>query len=79
MTKMQELMVELAPQMGFITDVEIPRIMAIDRLQQVLVRCNNCRFVCAVQDLAHLEKCIEAGGDWVRDVEIGRASCRERV
>jgi hypothetical protein len=37
------------------------------RLRPVLVRCGGCRFMCAAQDAAHLTRCVEAGGDYVRD------------
>ena len=40
------------------------------RLAQVLVRAGGCRFLCAVQDVAHLERCLVAGGDYVRDVSL---------
>lgn len=40
------------------------------RLTQVLVRCGACRFVCAVQDVSHLETCLAAGGDYIRDVSL---------
>jgi len=55
---------------GFITDKELLKLVAIDRLCQVLVRCGGCRFTCAAQDVAHLETCIKAGGDYVRDVSF---------
>ena len=40
------------------------------RLYQVLVRAGGCRLTCATQDVAHLTACLEAGGDYVRDVSI---------
>ena len=40
------------------------------RLTQVLVRAGRCRFVCAVQDVSHLERCLTTGGDYVRDVSL---------
>lgn len=55
---------------GFLMDTDIPELIAIDRLCQVLVRCGGCRFVCSAQDVAHLEKCVVAGGDYVRDVSF---------
>lgn len=54
----------------------------IDRLLQVLVRCGNGRFVCAVQDVKHFIHIINEhrqkvfgddimkGGDYVRDVSL---------
>jgi hypothetical protein len=55
---------------GFITADQVPAIQAMDRLCQVLVRCGACRFVCAIQDLEHLKRCIALGGDYVRDVSF---------
>lgn len=56
--------------MGFLTSAEMPELIALDRLFPVLVRCGGCRFTCAAQDCAHLIACIEAGGDYVRDVSF---------
>ena len=53
---------------GFLSQADIGDILAFDRMRQVLVRCGRCRFRCAVQDLEHLEQCIVAGGDYIRDV-----------
>lgn len=55
---------------GFITEAQMPQLIALDRLCPVLVRCGCCRFTCGAQDLAHLTKCIEAGGDYIRDVSL---------
>lgn len=55
---------------GFLTSADMPELVKLDRLFQVLVRCGGCRFTCAAQDVAHLIKCIEAGGDYVRDVSL---------
>lgn len=55
---------------GFLRDTDVDELQQIDRLCQVLVRCGGCRFVCSAQDVAHLERCIEAGGDYVRDVSF---------
>lgn len=55
---------------GFITDKDLPELIALHPLCQCLVRCGCCRFVCAAQDVAHLLKCIDAGGDYVRDVSV---------
>lgn len=55
---------------GFLRDTDMPELIAVDRLCQVLVRCGGCRFTCAAQDVAHLVKCVEAGGDYVRDVSF---------
>ena len=32
--------------------------------------CGGCRFTCAAQDCAHRIRCVEAGGDYVRDVSF---------
>ncbi len=56
--------------MGFLTDKDIPQLIALDPLFPVLVRCGGCRFTCGAQDVVHLEACIKAGGDHVRDVSF---------
>jgi hypothetical protein len=56
---------------GFLRDTDIEIIVHHDRLRQVLVRCGNCRFVCAVQDVKHLIGIIERDGqDYIRDVSL---------
>jgi hypothetical protein len=55
---------------GFLKDTDIPALIALDRLCPVLVRCGGCRFTCSAQDIAHIIRCIEAGGDYVRDVSF---------
>lgn len=56
---------------GFIaTREQAATLCGLDRLFQVLVRCGACRFVCSIQDLDHLTRCIDAGGDYVRDVSL---------
>ena len=55
---------------GFLRDVDMVTLIGLDRLCQVLVRCGGCRFTCAAQDVTHLVKCVEAGGDYVRDVSF---------
>lgn len=59
-----------AESYGFLRDTDMAELIALDRLFQVLVRCGGCRFTCAAQDVAHLVKCVEAGGDYVRDVSF---------
>jgi hypothetical protein len=54
----------------FLTDKTITELIDIDRLCPVLVRCGGCRFTAGAQDIPHLVKCIEAGGDYVRDVSF---------
>lgn len=56
---------------GFLTSREDEdTLIALDRLFPMLVRCGGCRFTCAAQDIRHLVKCVEAGGDYVRDVSF---------
>ncbi len=55
---------------GYLKDTDILTLVALDRLCPVLVRCGGCRFTCAAQDVAHLEACITAGGDYIRDVSF---------
>lgn len=59
-------------RMSFLTAEEVVLVAACEetRLFQLLVRCGGCRFVCAAQDVAHLIRCVEAGGDYVRDVSV---------
>lgn len=57
--------------MGFITSREQEaELKQLNRLQPVLVRCGAGRFTCAVQDLPHFIACVNAGGDYVRDVSL---------
>ena len=54
---------------GFLKDCDLPELTKIDRLFPCLVRCEGCRFTCAVQDVSHLVGIIEASGqDYVRDI-----------
>lgn len=57
---------------GFFADTDIDALAAHPdgRLYQVLVRAGGCRFICAVQDVAHLDACLTAGGDYIRDVSL---------
>lgn len=55
---------------GFITSAQMPELITLDRLHPVLIRCGGCRLTCAAQDVAHIMRCIEAGGDYVRDVSL---------
>ncbi len=59
---------------GYLKDTDILQLIALDRLCPVLVRCGGCRFTCAAQDVAHLESCIAAGGDYIRDVSFPTGS-----
>lgn len=62
---------------GFVTKDDMPELIALDRFCPLLVRCGGCRFTCAAQYLEHLMKCIEAGGDYVRDVSFPDGSLEE--
>jgi hypothetical protein len=53
---------------GFLVEADMPELIRLDRLFPCLVRCEMCRFTCAAQDVAHLIECVEACGDYVRDV-----------
>jgi hypothetical protein len=56
---------------GFITEAQLPAVIAEDRLQMIIVRCGNGRFVCPAQDVAHFIAIIEKeGSDYIRDVSI---------
>jgi hypothetical protein len=55
---------------GFLTEADMPELIALDRLCPVLVRCGACRFTCAAQDCAHLITAIVAAKDYVRDVSF---------
>ena len=57
---------------GFLLDTDIKKLAACgqSRLWRVLVRCNNARFTCAIQDVETMEKYVNAGGDWFRDVSL---------
>jgi len=56
---------------GFLTMQDIKVIAKEDRLKQILVRCGNCRFLAAAQDVKHLIDIIERDGkDHVRDVSL---------
>lgn len=81
-----QLAQEIQKNYGFITESQISELEAIDRFMLVMVRCNNGRFVCPIQDLKHFKQIIQEhyrflqeksqepgwmhGGDWVRDVSV---------
>ena len=62
---------------GFVTSDQVKSIVGLSRLFQLSVRCGNCRFLCSAQDVEHLIRCIEAGGDYVRDVSIPANSLQQ--
>ena len=56
---------------GFLAAVDLPELIAVDRLQPCLVRCGAGRFTAPAQDVAHFVAIIEADGrDYVRDVSM---------
>ena len=56
---------------GFLTAKSLElELCGLDRLFPLLVRCGCGRFTCAVQDLPHFTRCVNAGGDYVRDVSL---------
>lgn len=58
-------------QGGFLTNEDVKIVAKTDRLTQILVRCGNCRFVAAAQDIKHLTDIIERDGhDYVRDFSL---------
>jgi len=74
--KNPELYNKLYSQGGFISPDDLQAIEAVDRFIQVIVRCNNGRFTCPVQNAKHFVDIItEHGdtfglikGDYVRDI-----------
>lgn len=56
--------------LGFITTSDLPKLIALDRLCPVLVRCGCVRFTCGAQYLPTMLAHVEAGGDYVRDVSF---------
>jgi len=56
---------------GFIKDTDLPELIKLNRLCQVLVRLTRGgRFTCAAQDAAGLIAMVEQCGDFVRDVSV---------
>jgi hypothetical protein len=70
MNALQQFVSTTAADMGFLTKEKLATLISIDRLCPVLVRCGACRFTCGAQYVEHLTRCIEAGGDYVRDVSL---------
>jgi hypothetical protein len=70
----RELLIKTS--MGFLTCPEDERkLLAEDRLQQVLVRCGSGRFTCAIQDFPHFREIINRDAvDYVRDVCVIRGN-----
>jgi hypothetical protein len=61
-----------AERSGYFLDTDIAALAQhpTGRLTQVLIRAGACRVLCAAQDVSHLERCLVAGGDYIRDVSI---------
>jgi len=56
---------------NFIKEADLPGIIQENRLQMVLVRCGNGRFICPAQDVAHFIAIIEKEkSDFVRDASL---------
>lgn len=69
---------------GFIVDDEVARLIEIDRMMIVMVRCGCGRFMCPVQDMKHFINILERDAkandeklsertvdtDYVRDVSL---------
>ena len=64
-------------QFGFVTSDDLPDLINADRLLPLLVRCDLCRFTAAAQDVPHLLRCIKAGGDCCRGVQVTAAAFDE--
>jgi hypothetical protein len=64
---------KIADQGGFIVAEDLLKLAAIDklRLELLLVRCGNGRFLCPIQDVVHFTQIVRReGSDYVRDVGI---------
>lgn len=73
MNKLETLLARF--ECGFITSPTLlAELVTLDRLHPVLVRCGACRFTCAAQCVEHLIRCIELGGDYVRDISLPTGS-----
>jgi hypothetical protein len=70
MNALQKFIQSKQPQGGFLSETELAELAKLSRLTLVLVRCGGCRFLAAAQYVTHLIRCIEAGGDYVRDVSF---------
>lgn len=61
----------LKDRLGFITENELPEVVKENRLQEILVRCGNGRFIAPAQDVKHFIDIIERDKqDYIRDVSI---------
>lgn len=56
---------------GFVTDADLPELVAVAPFYPCLVRCNLCRFTIPAEYVRHLVQIIDASGkDYVRDVAL---------
>lgn len=75
-----ELAKKIESQGEFITEEDLPKLVKIERLMQVIVRCGCGRFLTPVQDVAHFVRIIEEhmdlrggmveGTDYIRDISL---------
>lgn len=68
MTKKQEIMT--GPQYGFITEKDVPELIAENPNYEVLLRCGSNRFVCKITELKNQIEKVYASGDYLRDVSF---------
>ena len=76
MNKLQQFLA--ARPGGFISETDVPEIVAIDRLCPCLVRCGCVRFTCGAQYVKEMIAMVEKSGDYVRDVSV-TAQAMERA
>jgi len=63
----------LDTRMGFVTDKELPLVIAEDPTQRILVRCGCGRFIACADQVKHFIDIIERDKtDYVRDISIYR-------
>jgi hypothetical protein len=55
-------------QYGFVSRADLREIVAFDRLRLLLVRCGGFRALVPANQVESFTRCIEAGGDYVRDI-----------
>ena len=54
----------------WVYDTDVDALIREDRLRLVLVRLQGGRFTCPIQDLRHLLRVVERGGEAIRDVSV---------
>ena len=66
---------ELKTNGGFVTENDLPTVIAANRLQPLLVRCGSCRFIVPADQAEHIIGIIgREGSDYVRDVSFSVTS-----